>query len=350
MLRRRKSPFRALALPPINPSSFHDQRHSCSRSPGLRHGLSRLADVHGRQGPGRSRRLGCRVAAQERLSTTRPPGSARGAPPAEPARRYTTDSQLLRRVAQQRGWETLRLDGQQVPQWFDPPDEQIALFYTAPHAFEIAAQMSRTLLGCSPDWTVRLPAEFLHREVRQTTLGEALRLPGKSFIKHAVSKAFPAAIYDSQSLAMATSHVPPSAMVHVGEPVEWLVEYRCFILNREIAALCPYRRHGEALKNHSDSLGATPSETNAARECAESLLESSAIDCPPAFVLDVGLIKGRGWAVVEFNECWASGIYSCDPVRVLDTLLRACVPSETMTSDERRWDFKQHYLSACSLS
>jgi len=41
------------------------------------------------------------------------------------------------------------------------------------------------------------------------------------------------------------------------------------------------------------------------------------------------------------------GIYACDPNRVLDTLLRACVPSDTMTGDEARWDFQEHYFAAC---
>lgn len=261
--------------------------------------------------------------------------------------RYTTDSQLLRQAARELGWETLRLDGALIPDWFDPPDEQIALFYTAPHAFDIAAQLSRTLLGCNSDWTVKLPPEFLLRELRQTTLADALTLSGESFIKHSVSKAFPAAIYNSTTLASVTSRILPGACVHVGEPVEWSVEYRCFVIDREIATISPYQRHGEIIQDHSSLLGATQSELDAARQCADTVLRSSAVNCPPAFVLDVGIIDGRGWAVVEFNECWASGIYSCDPHRVLDTLLRACVPSNTMTETERQWDFGKHYFGAC---
>lgn len=139
--------------------------------------------------------------------------------------RYTSDSQVLRKAAQQLGWETLRLDGERIPDWFDPPDEQIALFYTAPHAFTVAAQLSRTLLGCNSDWTVRLPKKFLQRELRQTTLREALAIPGKAFVKAAVSKAFPAAVYDAVSLAAATEQFLPEALVHMGEPVQWSVEY-----------------------------------------------------------------------------------------------------------------------------
>ncbi len=262
--------------------------------------------------------------------------------------RYTTDSQVLRQVAQDHGWETLRLDGRQVPDWFDPRDDQIALFYTAPHAFDIAAQLSRTLLGCSPDWTVQLPHEFLLRKLRQMTLIEALELKEDSFVKHSVSKAFPAGVYNPESLAVATAKLHSNTLVHVGEPVEWAVEYRCFVIDREIAAISPYKRHGQVIKDHSNLLGASRSEMDDAKRLASSVLQSSRIQCPPAFVLDVGTIVGRGWAVVEFNECWASGIYACDPKRVLDTLLRACVPTHSLTEDERHWDFKQHYFAACS--
>lgn len=261
--------------------------------------------------------------------------------------RYTTDSQLLRQAAQGLGWETLRLDGGRVPDWFDPPDDRIALFYTAPHAFEIAAQLSRTLLGCNPDWIIGLPAEFRQREIRQIRLSQALQLSGEAFVKHSISKAFPAAVYNSRTLADATAKLPPAALVHVCEPVEWSVEYRCFVLDRAIATMSPYKRHGQAIEDHSNLLGATQSEIDDARRFAHSVLESPAVDCPPAFVLDVGSIAGRGWAVVEFNECWASGVYACDVNRVLDTLLGACVPTESLTEGQRRWDFQQHYVAAC---
>ena len=94
-------------------------------------------------------------------------------------------------------------------------------------------------------------------------------------------------------------------------------------------------------------IGAPESEIEAARQYVDRVLQSPAVECPAAFVLDVGMIEDRGWAVVECNECWAAGIYACDPHRVLDTLLRACVPSDSMIGDQRRWDFKEHYFAAC---
>jgi hypothetical protein len=111
----------------------------------------------------------------------------------------------------------------------------------------------------------------------------------------------------------------------VAEPVDWLVEYRCFVLEREVVTLSPYRRNGQVIEGHADTLGVPALETDAARQFASAVLTSASVACPPVFVLDVGQIVDRGWAVVECNECWASGIYACDPVKVLTTLLRACV-------------------------
>jgi len=261
--------------------------------------------------------------------------------------RFTSDSQVLRKVAQQLGWETLRLDGQRIPDWFDPSDGKIALFYTAPHAFDIASQLSRTLLGCHPEWILELPDELVRRQIRQMTLREAMALPGKSFVKHSVSKAFPAGVYDSESLAQASAKLRPGALVHVAEIVEWTVEYRSFVLQGAVHTISPYRRFDRVIEGHRE-LGAPVREVQEARQFASSVLQSPSVKCPPAFVLDVGYIADRGWAVVEFNECWASGIYACDPPKVLDTLLRACVPSESMAEHEKMWDFQKHYYRACA--
>ena len=197
-----------------------------------------------------------------------------------------------------------------------------------------------------PDWTITLPRSFLLRDIRQTTLTDALSIAESQFVKHSVSKAFPAAVYTAETLAGATAKLLANSLVHVGEPVLFDVEYRCFVIDRRIVTISPYLRFGEALEDHSSKLGSTPTEMDAARSFAETVLVSDDVQCPPAFVLDVGLIADRGWAVVEFNECWASGIYACDPQQVLETLLRACVPTGSIEAD---WDFRKHYLNGVSL-
>jgi len=259
--------------------------------------------------------------------------------------RYTVDSQILRRAAQQLGWETLRLDADRIPDWFEPPDREVAFFYTAPHIFDIGKQLSRTLLGCNPDWTVNLPPALLRRDLRQTTLHVALDTIENHFVKHSVSKAFPAAIYDRIALAAATSTIHPETLVHVGEPVRWTHEYRCFVANRNVMTVSPYVYEGKIIPDY-DSFPAVPeTEISEVWAFAESVVHRSDVDCPDAFVLDVGRIADRGWAVVECNECWASGIYACNPVAVLQTLLRGNVESDSLQSSN--WDFAKHYSLAC---
>ena len=46
---------------------------------------------------------------------------------------------------------------------------------------------------------------------------------------------------------------------------------------------------------------------------ARSVLEDPTVELPPAVTLDVGRIASRGWAVIETNPAWASGLYGCDP-------------------------------------
>src|SRR5262249_31308767 len=138
---------------------------------------------------------------------------------------------------------------------------------------------------------------------------------------------------DSGALAQAAVKLRPGALMQVAEIVEWTVEYRCFVLDRVVQTISPYRRFDQVIEGHGD-LDAPAQEIEEASHFASSVLQSPSVKCPPAFVLDVGYIVNRGWAVVEFNECWASGIYACDPTKVLDTLLRACIPSDEMAEDD----------------
>ena len=54
----------------------------------------------------------------------------------------------------------------------------------------------------------------------------------------------------------------------------------------------------------------------------------------PAFVVDVGLVEGRGWAVVEFNPAWCSGLLGADPAAVLGVLERACREVEALDATD----------------
>ena len=79
-------------------------------------------------------------------------------------------------------------------------------------------------------------------------------------------------------------------------------------------------------------LPATPLSGYAVNELSEAIqfcttfLENPGVLVPDACVIDVGFIQGKGWAIIECNAAWSSGVYGCDGAGVLSVLRRACRP------------------------
>ncbi len=82
--------------------------------------------------------------------------------------------------------------------------------------------------------------------------------------------------------------------------------------------------------------GATPTEAQLRQEptrkmrgppstLLETVLADPCVVLSRTAVLDIGVIADRGWAVVEQNAAWGSGIYGCDPEQVLEVLRFAVV-------------------------
>jgi hypothetical protein len=125
--------------------------------------------------------------------------------------------------------------------------------------------------------------------------------------------------------------------VLISEPVTWAVEYRCFVCEGRVMACSPYWRDGALAQAPDGSWPAPPEERAAALAFAAGLLTEPEAACPPAFVLDVGIIAGQGWAVVEANSAWGAGIYGCEPAQVLRVLRRAVVPAQAVRPEDTRW-------------
>jgi hypothetical protein len=106
--------------------------------------------------------------------------------------------------------------------------------------------------------------------------------------------------------------------VLVSEIVSWEKEFRCFVLDRKVVTFSIYLRDGELQKE--SGFVSDESEDQELHTFTRRLLEDVRIDFPRAFVLDVGVIRDRGWAVVELNAAWGSGLYGCEEERVLDVI------------------------------
>lgn len=105
--------------------------------------------------------------------------------------------------------------------------------------------------------------------------------------------------------------------------VRWRSEFRCFIRERALQRFSIYSRAGELQKDAD--FACAEDERAGAHAFVQQLLGDKRVELPAATVVDVGVIEGQGWAMVEQNAAWGAGLYGCDPFAALETLARACV-------------------------
>ncbi len=250
--------------------------------------------------------------------------------------RYTTDSRQLRRAAESAGWQVFR-----NPDWRPPRREftgEIVLYGEPLFVDVMASALDLAVIDSPPDWLARVPARFTQRDITAMTLGEAYSLTQPRFIKPAREKSFPAGVYTMATQSPeACKALPDDLQVLVAEPVRWEIEFRGFVLHRQLLTLSPYLRNGVLVEDADGSWVASDEEWQAARDYYAQILAAPELDLAPAIVLDVGLIAGRGWAIIETNGAWGAGLYGCDPAAVLPALQHAVRPTATLPPSEQRW-------------
>ena len=113
----------------------------------------------------------------------------------------------------------------------------------------------------------------------------------------------------------------------VQEIVEWTVEFRSFVLDRKLAAISAYWRDNKPAKSDDGLWTSNQSELKEATSFCEGVLADQSVSLPEVVALDVGIVRNRGWAVIECNAAFSSGIYGCDPLAVLPVLRHSCQPA-----------------------
>ncbi|MDX3113058.1 ATP-grasp domain-containing protein [Streptomyces scabiei] len=242
--------------------------------------------------------------------------------------RVTATGHAFADAARRRGArvETLR-DWRVPPRWRAAP---AASLYSGPlFADAVARELGLGLLEAPQDWLARLPYELTLREVGFTTIAQARALRRPAFVKPPNDKSFPARVYRDGSGLPGSDAVDDTEPVLVSDIVTFAAEYRLFLRDGEVRTGSRYATGGD--------LDVVPLERDPRR--AEVLAFAGRLagtGLPSAVVVDVGLIDGAGWAVVEANAAWASGHYACDADAALDVVLHAARPeSEFATADRR---------------
>ena len=238
---------------------------------------------------------------------------------------YTDDSNALWRAAVAADWDIARLTNWRVPDELRERDlsDGIAV-YGEPLFVSVVAEALR-LKPCEPslDFLALLPFELRKRDVQFTTLQEARLVRKPAFIKPAGEKTFAAQVYENGSALPSLDWLPSDTPVLISEPVQWQVEFRYFVCDGEIQTLSPYWRGDKTAQSEDGSWPMSDEENQGALNFARRALSENHL--PPACVLDVGIIAGHGWAIIEANPVFGSGIYGCDAAQVLQTVRRAFV-------------------------
>lgn len=187
----------------------------------------------------------------------------------------------------------------------------------------IAQQMNWTLKANSFDWLAKLPKEHVSRQIDFMTLAEAKKLTQKKFIKPADDKCFDAKVYEPGEFDP-PSVIPEDYPTLVSDIVTFDLEYRCFATSKEVKTWSNYLFFGET--DNPKLYHMTPAELDLPNYFVCDVLydlRNKDIQTFPS-VIDIGRIPGKGWAVIETNQAWASGLYGCDPVQALEIMSLAC--------------------------
>ena len=225
--------------------------------------------------------------------------------------RQTPDAQSLWLVAVARGWSVIRATSRW--QLERKPEGESVVYGEGMFVEHVCAELDLPAWRVPNDWLVDLPWEFRQRRVlRGPCLDVTTALGYPLFLKPDDVKGFRAQVVESvDDLA---PNVAPEDPVMGATVVNWLDEYRCFVKGNEVMTVSKYARFGEL------ALEGTNDELDEATEYAKRILASPGVGVVKSIVIDVGRIAGVGWAVVEANPAWASGLYACDPSRALDTI------------------------------
>lgn len=241
--------------------------------------------------------------------------------------RYTTDSIALWKSAIALDWEVTRLPNWQLT---SETIEDPVIYGEPLFAKIIADRLSVKLLDPDLDWLVTLPSNYLKRRVIYTTLAEARKISETMFIKPPADKCFQAKIYQSGKQLPTVGALPDDTPVLAAEPVEWEIEFRCFIQKRTLQAISSYWCRGDSTQQADGSWYATEREYRQAAEFCREVISNSQVKLADAVVVDVGKIQDKGWAVIEANSVYSSGLYGCDPTVVLKVIKTGMLPIEKL--------------------
>lgn len=243
------------------------------------------------------------------------------------SKNYSVDSNNLWSVATELKWNVIRLDRNEVPS----NKENLIFYLDTYQGNKIAEKCGYILESPSLNWICDLPFEFVKRNLQAITWKEVKETETYGFYKPLDDKFFKAGIYESARQIKETAcsdEISDNELCLWSEVAIFETEYRFFMLNRIPVIGSIYAINGKLAKTDT-GYPVNEIEYKEAENFVNSISNDPFINMPDAFVLDVGKLNTGEWAVIEVNPCWASGLYGCDPYKVLKVLEIASIKENT---------------------
>jgi len=231
---------------------------------------------------------------------------------------YTEDSNNLKKASINSPYELNRFNAKwNVPEEFR--DDVIAVYGEDIYAEIVAEQCNLTLTKPKDNWLAEISEQFTRRKISYGHLKEFVE-EENIFIKCSDFKSFKAGVFDKVTDIKGFHTLDLDSMVFTSEVVEWELEVRCFVLNNEIKTHSSYWRNSEF-----DTNPLSEKEEQDLYKFFNSFIHKYSSTLPKAIVLDFGIIKEKGWALIEANPSWCSGLYACDAEKALEVIVESCV-------------------------
>lgn len=231
---------------------------------------------------------------------------------------YTEDSNNLKKASFNSPYELNRFNAKwSVPEEFRT--DVIAVYGEDIYSEIVAEQCNLTLTKPNDNWLAGISEEFIKRKITYGQLKDFLQ-EEDIFIKCSDFKSFKAGVYHKLTDIKGFDTVDLNSTVFTSEVVEWELEVRCFVLNNEIKTYSSYWRN-----NSFDTHSLSETEESDMFEFFKGFIQKYSSTLPNAIVLDFGIIKGKGWALIEANPAWCSGLYACDAEKALEVVVNSCI-------------------------
>src|SRR5207244_1731031 len=118
----------------------------------------------------------------------------------------------------------------------------------------------------------------------------------------------------------------------------------------QVAAWSPYLSFGRPVWKPHGADGRRAKVPESLQAFCFRLFSRPGTDFPPAFVMDVGVIEERGWAVVEFTPAWWSGLLGAAPRRQGARVLTTGIQTKRQREDDEQCAPRQGHLGTGAVT